>query len=372
MRLAVRGSKGHVDGHWPLLDFIRLSAALLVLFGHARGTLLEGIATVEHPTILIRAFYLISGLQHEGVILFFVVSGFLVGGSAWRLIGEGRFQYRGYFINRFVRIYLVYVPSLIFVLVLDQIGKSFLLDTRPYGVRSLPLTWDEVACHLVTLQGIMCGAWAANPPLWSLGYEWLFYLVAPLLFIPMLVSKRRNLFNVVAPTAILMWLAWRNPEWPIWFGMWLLGVLAARVFETRPVSTLVGACGILVCCGGLMLSRLKIVPLTATDIVVAISIAIAISSRTLMQFGDLAFVRRGAGLSYSLYVVHFPVCMFVAALYERWLQWPAGLVQPDLSGVAGFVGIVAIALSVAWLFARVTEDHTPTVRRWLAHSAPAE
>src|SRR4051812_21945413 len=107
------------EGHWALLDLIRFSAALLVLFGHARGLLLEGIGSVQQPTVLIQGLYFLSGLQHEGVVMFFVVSGFLVGGSALRQIAEGRFKYPPYLINRFARIYLVYIPALLLVLVLD-------------------------------------------------------------------------------------------------------------------------------------------------------------------------------------------------------------------------------------------------------------
>src|SRR5262245_8696030 len=97
-----------VEQRWPLLDLLRFFAALLVLCGHARGLLLEGIGNVERPTVFIKAIYFLSSLQHEGVVLFFVVSGFLVGGPAWRLIAGGRFDFSRYLINRFARIYLVY------------------------------------------------------------------------------------------------------------------------------------------------------------------------------------------------------------------------------------------------------------------------
>ena len=118
--------------HWAFLDFVRLSAAVLVLLGHARGLLLVSMAQVEHPNPLIRAFYLVSGLQHEGLVMFFIVSGFLVGGSVWRLIAQARFDLVAYVINRFARIYLVFIPALLLVLVLNTIGMQFLADGRFY------------------------------------------------------------------------------------------------------------------------------------------------------------------------------------------------------------------------------------------------
>jgi peptidoglycan/LPS O-acetylase OafA/YrhL len=363
-----------IEGHWPFLDLIRFSAALLVLFGHARGLLLEGIGSVERPNVLIQALYFLSGLQHEGVVLFFIVSGFLVGGSAWRLIATERFQYAPYLINRFARIYLVYIPALVLVLVLDQIGKQYFLDTRFYGVRPLfpaavfdEWTWAQVPCHLATLQGIICNAWGADPPLWSLGYEWAFYLIAPLVLFPLLVSKWRRAVDLVVPAVIVVALTWWNTEWLLWFAMWMCGAFAARAFEAKSVSTSVGILGAALCAAGLVLSRLKLGPLIATDVMVTLGLATAISSRGLMKLGgEIALIRRGAGFSYSLYLIHLPVCLFIGALYQRWLAWPAQLVQPDARGLAGFAGMVAIALLVALLFAMATEDHTTAVRRWLS------
>ena len=52
--------------------------------------------------------------------MFFIVSGFLVGGSVWRLIAQARFDLGAYLINRFARIYLVFIPALLLVLVLEH------------------------------------------------------------------------------------------------------------------------------------------------------------------------------------------------------------------------------------------------------------
>jgi peptidoglycan/LPS O-acetylase OafA/YrhL len=145
------------------------------------------------------------------------------------------------------------------------------------------------------------------------------------------------------------------------------GALAARIFEARTIGAWTGAAGVLLCGTGLVLSRLKLGPLIATDIMVALGLAVAISSRELMRFGgEIGLVRRGAGFSYSLYLIHLPVCLLVGAVYQKWLQWPGQLVQPDARGLAGFAGMVVIALMVAFLFGRGTEDHTTAVRRWLA------
>ena len=54
--------------------------------------------------------------------------------------------------------------------------------------------WPQIPCHLAALQGLLCLPWGANPPFWTLGYEWGLYLIAPAIFgallVPMLPRRR--------------------------------------------------------------------------------------------------------------------------------------------------------------------------------------
>jgi peptidoglycan/LPS O-acetylase OafA/YrhL len=361
------------EQHYPFLDVVRFGAALLVLLGHSRGLLLEGIGRVEHPNALTRAFYLVSGLQHEGVVLFFVVSGFLIGGSVWRMMNRTRFDFGIYFINRFARIYLVYIPALLLVLAINIIGNQFFMNTRFYGERPLipsgtfaGWTWDQIPCHLVALQSLLCTPWGANLPVWSLGFEWAFYMIAPAIFSLVLMPLPHRLARSLAIAALLAGMTWLNSEWLIWFTVWLMGVLAANLFEKRPAPLYVGLCGLLLCGGALVLSRLAVVPLLMTDFLVAIGITAAVSCRELMRLGDnISFVQRGAAFSYSLYLIHLPVGILIGALYERFIGWPPHLVQPDGTGILGFCAMVVATLLGANLFALLTEDHTSAFRRRL-------
>ena len=361
------------EQHYPFLDVVRFGAALLVLFGHSRGLLLEGIGRVEHPTALTRAFYLGSGLQHEGVVLFFVVSGFLIGGSVWRMMSRARFDFGIYFVNRFARIYLVYVPALLLVLAINIAGNRFFGDTRFYGERPLMpsgvfagWTWDQIPCHLVALQSLLCTPWGADLPVWSLGFEWAFYLIAPAIFSLVLMPLPRRLARSLALAALIAAMTWLNSDWLIWFIVWSMGVLAANIFEKRPAPLYAGLCGLLLCGGALVLSRLAVVPPLVSDFLIAIGITTAVSCRELMRIGDkVSFVRRGAAFSYSLYLIHLPVCIFIGALYERFAGWPSHLVQPDGMGILAFCVMVAATLLIANLFARLTEDHTSAFRRRL-------
>jgi peptidoglycan/LPS O-acetylase OafA/YrhL len=62
------------------LNFSRWSAALLVLVNHARHLILVDLEEVKQQTLFVKALYFVTGLGHEAVVIFFVISGFLVGG----------------------------------------------------------------------------------------------------------------------------------------------------------------------------------------------------------------------------------------------------------------------------------------------------
>ena len=253
----------------PFLDLVRFAAALLVLFGHARGMVLEDMGRVERPTLFTKAVYLVTGLQHEGVVLFFVVSGFLVGGSAWRLLERRQFDLRTYLLNRFTRIYLAYIPALVLVGVLATSGASYFADTRFYGERPLMpsgmsdgLSVWQVPCHLVSVQRVLCREWGANPALWSLGYEWVIYLIAPAVFglVAAPVDRVARRAGLVAVAALFAGLTWLNQEWCVWFLIWLLGAASMRFFMRGSVGARTGAAGLVVCIAALVVSRAKVMP----------------------------------------------------------------------------------------------------------------
>ena len=93
------------------LDGIRGAAALAVYLGHLRASLFVD-ALEAHLGIVGRFFYYATGLGHQAVVVFFVLSGFLVGGSLLRTEPEpGR--WRAYALARATRLYVVLLPACI-------------------------------------------------------------------------------------------------------------------------------------------------------------------------------------------------------------------------------------------------------------------
>ena len=65
----------------PGLDLLRAAAALLVMIGHVRNLFFTDYSQVVNCNWLIKSIYFLTGLGHESVIIFFVLSGLLVGGK---------------------------------------------------------------------------------------------------------------------------------------------------------------------------------------------------------------------------------------------------------------------------------------------------
>ena len=126
-------------------------------------------------------------------MIFFVISGFLVGGKVldqWQL---GTFKYRQYLCDRISRLYAVLVAALILGAVVDMSGASFFQSTGLYNgttkgnIAVLPENITQrvnVAGffgNLAMLQNIKVQTFGSNGPLWSLAHEWWYYLLFPLL-----------------------------------------------------------------------------------------------------------------------------------------------------------------------------------------------
>lgn len=150
--------------HW--LDWIRFLSALLVVLVHARGEVFSQYGELDSSSrnLLVAFWFAITRLGNEAVIVFFVMSGFLVGGMAIERMLNGTFSAASYAIDRSVRIFLPLVP----LLILSGLLKTALGE--PQSIWSL-------AGNLLFLQWVLVEPFAGNAPLWSIAYEGWFYLL---------------------------------------------------------------------------------------------------------------------------------------------------------------------------------------------------
>ncbi len=107
------------------------------------------------------------------VIMFFVISGFVLSLSNRDQIISGKVSFRTYFVKRFRRIYPVLVLSMILAYLASCLVNGEIIS----------FNWKEFLANLLNLQdlarhpGCWFEAFAGNTPLWSLSYEWWFYML---------------------------------------------------------------------------------------------------------------------------------------------------------------------------------------------------
>ena len=103
-----------------IINLVRAVAALLVVVGHVRVLLFQDYASAPHSAPM-ALLYAMTSLGPSAVIVFFVLSGYWVGGGALGKLRRGTFTWRGYASSRLTRLWLVLVPALILTWLVDHL-----------------------------------------------------------------------------------------------------------------------------------------------------------------------------------------------------------------------------------------------------------
>ena len=152
------------NNHLYWIDLIRFLAAFAVLACHFRGAFFVDYASLpaHQQTLPIFCFFATTRLGHEAVLIFFILSGFLVGGKSIERILNNKFRPLDYSIDRTVRIMLPLISSLLLFIPVCLWGD-------------FPIYPKDWIGNLLSLQGIACAP--VFETLWSLSYEVWFYIL---------------------------------------------------------------------------------------------------------------------------------------------------------------------------------------------------
>ena len=208
-------------GHLPALTGLRFFLALWVMITH-----LIGKGHVYEPLVLMLPPPLQAILRngYQAVPVFFVLSGFVLA-RTYASTEWSRANIWKYLVGRFARVYPVYLLSLLIVL-------PFIVKAKDQ-----PKGW-LVAMHLSLTQGWFAGHYTAgwNTPAWSLSCEMFFYLMFPLLIIPIKDCGWLRTFGVIliacSMTSALWALGFSDQIKPIiHLSDFLMGIAVYRVFD---------------------------------------------------------------------------------------------------------------------------------------------
>ncbi len=349
------------DGLSAYLDMLRFVAALSVLLGHMTQ---DGINISWLP---------LSHFSHEAVIIFFVLSGFIIHQSTTSRSTTAK----NYAIARISRIYSVALPAIvassIAALTINQLAPEIITKLTNYRPVSI---FDTVSSFLFLNESWTNPAnLTLNSPYWSLCYEVWFYIIFGLF----LFGNKKARWGLIILAALIA-----GPGVMILMPVWLIGAwMSARLDWSKQWATPIAWLGFII-----PIALIALINQTGTDILVRqwikehvpgfwrlgssqrvltdyiIGALLACHIRafaSLPQWVDSFFRRHKtklaymAGFSFTLYLFHRPMTQFIGAY------------APSGSGQYAYpLAIGGFILLMCWLISFATERRLAAWRRWIA------
>ena len=341
--------------HFYWLDAARFLAAFFVLLEHARGVafLPWGDLSETSQLPLTMAFFATARLGTEAVVVFFVLSGFLVGGPGFARILCGRFRLRDYVIDRTVRLMLPLLPAIALTVFATYIIRN---DFDGFGA---------VLGNAVFLQGLVVDSLSDNSPLWSLAYEFWFYFLVSAVF---LISRS----SFLGFSAFCLFLLIFRYLHTVFLFSWLIGA-AVYFVDGKRIGWYVALFGAVATVSVVVLGQLASVnpngygwfsqmqPVLLMSVLVALVLRY-LSERRPGQLLEMVETRLGAcgRFSYTLYLTHFPILGVMRHYF--------GIERSATVGLADFlvyVALIAGCLFVAYAIYLMFEKNTASVKNWI-------
>jgi len=233
------------------LDAIRGAAALTVFLSHGRPLFLRsGLSSAlqagthtDAPQETSAADAQRTTVGHEAVIVFFILSGYFVGGSVIRSMKNGSYAWKPYLFQRLTRLWVVLIPALLLGLAVDLVGMHFF--GGPFSIYATPsqiapglvsrLSFSYLLGNIFFLQDTFFKNYGTNVALWSLACEFWQYVFFPLLLSVLLPGRSsvRRVINAVLLFAVMLFCGRHVVQY---FPLWLFGCAVAVLPLRIPAS----------------------------------------------------------------------------------------------------------------------------------------
>lgn len=370
-RLTFQANSQLGDDHWHsiVISLMRGLAAFVVAAAHLRAEMYPGLRTVADPSLWFQGFAFATGFAHQAVLVFFVISGWLVGGSLLNKMGQPGAM-TGYAIDRATRLWTVLIPTFALTLLFGLATGVLLPGDIDFSAANEFSALSFVG-NLLGLQRVTLSDFGGNYALWSLANETWYYVLFPLLVL--LFSARRTTSRIASGAALALAAVLLPIEIILYFSIWLLGVAFSRVRIECGTGT----------------RYLWLVPLAAASVYfrltgdndkfdqTTLGMDLFLSFMFLALLCSLQFkaaptsrlarplARIGnffAEFSFSLYVLHLPLIFLLKHLALT--QFGLSQLSPsDPLHFAIYLGMLATLLLGAYLSYRLFEAHTYRIRR---------
>ena len=326
------------------LDGLRGLAALIVVFHHLSLTnptvsaVILGDVRVP-PALWSPAWWITSTpaqlfvAGHEAVLVFFVLSGFVV---ALPVLGRADFNWIGYYVQRVLRLYLPVAASMLLALVWIVTSAQSEKNAVSSWVASSSVSSVSLKEFLGNLDLLRSG-FSLNNPVWSLRWELIFSLALPIfVVIGMMVRRYWAIAMVLCVVASGVGVFYGDSTME-YLPVFLLGtILAARRVELQEWAAAISsrtAANVL----GLLVSALAFLALTGhwmlwavwggsdwvalADVLRAVGavalVAVALVWRPAVRVLSTPVFRWLGRVSFSLYLVHVPAIIALTFIIPR-------------------------------------------------------
>ncbi|USX29661.1 acyltransferase family protein [Oxalobacteraceae bacterium OTU3CINTB1] len=336
---------------------------------HLRAEVFPGLSTLQDPSLWYLGLSFFSGFAHQAVVVFFVLSGWLVGGSLLDRIGKPR-ALRDYAIDRVTRLWIVLLPAFVLMLLLG-LGSGELDAQQPRLADASPWSLATLLGNLAGVQTMAVPVFGGNFPLWSLAYETWYYALFPLLVLALRPGTTQwRLAAAFAAVALAFCL---GSVIALYFLVWLMGAGASRVrldlgrLQRHAGWLLFGALAVALRLQGqdgdldaqslgwdLLYSGLFLLCLCGAGR------RDPAAMRPLVAAG--AFL---AGFSFTLYVLHVPLLRMLWAY-----RGGALLSSDDPASIMVYAAMLAIIVSLSYLIHLPFEAQTSRLRRFIKQCLP--
>lgn len=352
MRVVFRKISEHQSAQ---MDSIRATAALTVAVGHAHQIFIV-------PTIATAALFF-GLLAQAAVMVFFVLSGFLIGKSISRNVSRNNmhFEWFEYGLDRFFRLY----PPLLFSIAIMSIiwllapiifpsgTTEYLHAASSYTRTGVHLNWPDIKGALIFQNGFRTTTPDMNGPLWSLSIEAWYYVLAAII----IIFIRRPI--ALIGTLILIWLITRpNEAFFIYLPVWAIGYVLSILHNQdrlRNLNKAIAICSVFCTLSAIVFAIFLIHPslgpnghewITYFNVATGLAFAGVLAAILCGTIRVPIFLASGARYSYTLYLVHVPIFLFIFGIAEQrivgHLIWAIGVTVASLVMVLAFAKLASI------------------------------
>lgn len=346
--------------HW--LDLVRFLSSFLVLAAHYRGASFVDYHSLpaSQQNILTFAFFFLTRLGQEPVMIFFMLSGYLVGGKAIERILTGGSDVATYALDRSVRILLPLAASMIWVMVV-------------YLIIGEKLPYADMLGAIFSLQGVVTNS-GFNVPLWSLSYEVWFYILMGAIMVICKRGKRKSTIGALLSVAIFLLVFTKLSLF--YLLVWLMGAFTYLLPkpQKRPSGFWVVVLSVL------LILAIGLAQITTDTHAIKSGIAAFLShdvAEVLFAIIACLFIdalvnynpqtkfskalddtgTKLAAFSYTLYLTHIPLLRLLFKI--GWTKNPV----LNFYSVSMYIAALVLALVCALLIYQLTEKHTDSVKK---------